>query len=86
MGCLVGYSGNLVGRNPRKQLLEGKTGGVVLRRCTEPVGLRGRLKTSPFEPLPCILRRCGVLLAGLKTALERPEPLPVGGWSLHVSH
>ena len=74
-----GYSGNLVGRNPRKQLLEGKTGGVVLRRCTEPVGLRGRLKTSPFEPLPCILRRCGVLLAGLKTALERPEPLP-GGW------
>ena len=69
-----------MGRNPRKQLLEGETGRVVLRRCAEPVGLRGRLETSPFVPLPCILRRCGVLLAVLKTALERPEPLPVGGW------
>ena len=39
----IGYSGNLVGRNPRKQLLEGKTAKLVLRRCAEPAGLWGRL-------------------------------------------
>ena len=39
----LGYSGNLVGRNPRKQLLEGKTAKLVLRRCAEPAGLWGRL-------------------------------------------
>ncbi len=74
-----GYSGNLVGRNPRKQLLEGKTGQLVLRLCAEPAGLRGRLGTAPFMRLPCIARRCGVLRAGLKAALQRPEPLPLGG-------